>query len=260
MNTGSAPITYSCTALVGTNKAGILRKNEDGYYPMVVGALNIENNCGDYYPYEAGRRVIEECPEFLRRIRTGQCRSELGHPKMVPGQTMDQFIARNLYIDPANVSSHFEKVWLLANTADNHGNGTVLTMANVCPSGPHGPALDKQINNPKENVAFSIRCFSSDVLVGFRKVKHIRKIVCYDQVNEPGVSIATKFNAPTLEHLNDILITPEIVAEILANRSKMDNMGIEHEVVIEARHLEQVLGAARGSIASVKPTRVFRTW
>lgn len=258
MNTSNA-ITYSCTALVGSNKAGVLKKNEEGYYPMVVGALNVENNCGDYYPLAAGRDVIEKCPEFLRRIRAGQCRSELGHPKKLPGMTNDEFIARNLYIDPANVSSHFEKVWLLAGVADNSGNGTVLTMANVCPSGPHGPALEKQILNPKENVAFSIRCFSEDIFMGFKKVKHIRKIVCYDQVNEPGVALATKYNAPTLEHLSDVLITPEIVREILANRNKMDNMGLEHDIIVEARHLEQVLGVARGTIAA-KPSRVFRSW
>ena len=39
-------VKYSCTSLAGVNKVGNLKKTEDGYYPLVVGALDVFNSAG----------------------------------------------------------------------------------------------------------------------------------------------------------------------------------------------------------------------
>ena len=48
--------TYSCTALLGTNKAGVLKPDAEGYYTVVLGALNFYNSAGDFYPYESAKK------------------------------------------------------------------------------------------------------------------------------------------------------------------------------------------------------------
>ena len=42
--------TFSCTSLMGTNKAGVLKPDENGYYTVVLGALDVYNSAGDFYP------------------------------------------------------------------------------------------------------------------------------------------------------------------------------------------------------------------
>jgi outer membrane protein assembly factor BamD len=52
-------VRFACTSLVGTNKTGMLRKDADGYYEVVVGALNVFNSAGEYYVYEKARQLFE---------------------------------------------------------------------------------------------------------------------------------------------------------------------------------------------------------
>ena len=58
VNAGAAH--YACTALVGTNKTGKLPKDENGYYTVIPGALDVFNGNGAYYPFETGKHIFEE--------------------------------------------------------------------------------------------------------------------------------------------------------------------------------------------------------
>jgi len=47
-----------------------------------------------------------------------------------------------------------------------------------------------------------------------RMEKHIRSIITWDHVNEPGIRLATKYHTPTLEAYardDDLVITPEVL-------------------------------------------------
>lgn len=207
MNIGIAPnITFACTRLYNTNKVGDLKKNADGYYVMVVGALNMFNSAGMYYDFKAAEHFFKSSSALMRRIEGGNLRGESGHPEYVSGMSNQEYFARLLRIDPKRVVCHFASLTLNFNDyKDEKGRPIVAIIAEVCPSGELGHVLEKQLANPRENVSFSIRSFTDDKLVGGIVTRYIKNIVTFDYVLEPGMSVAEKFNKtnPALEAYSD---------------------------------------------------------
>jgi hypothetical protein len=197
--------TYGCTALAGTNKAGILKPDENGYYRMVLGALNVFNSSGQYWPYDdQAKEVFAQSGSLMRRINAGTLRGEYGHPRRLPGMTDNQYISRILDIYEPNVSHHISEITIDYNSVvDKMGRKVLAITGLVKPQGPRGPDLLASINNPKENVCFSIRSLTDDRVMGQVVNKSIRALVTWDYVNEPGLAIATKWNNPSLESLED---------------------------------------------------------
>jgi hypothetical protein len=60
-------------------------------------------------------------------------------------------------------------------------------------------------------VCFSVRSLTDDKIEGGRLVKHIRTIVTWDYVNEPGIDIARKWNSPSLESFEEVEFTRDHV-------------------------------------------------
>ena len=102
--------TFACTALLGTNKVGELKKTDDGYYIVVLGALDVFNSAGAYYPYDSAKDVFKESSSLMRRVANGALRGEYGHPKRQPNQSLREFVDRVLQIDEKNVAFHVRKV------------------------------------------------------------------------------------------------------------------------------------------------------
>lgn len=192
-------VFFSCTSLQGTNKVGKLRQLDNGYYRMVVGALNMFNSAGQFYTYEQSKAVFSESSAFMRRVRRGALRGEYGHPRQ--GNMSDEMFARRvLDIDEKSVCCHHRNIELVFDEmTDDRGNPVIAIYSEVAPDGPYGPALAKQLENPSENVCFSIRAFTKDYKVMGVKNRDLRSVVTFDYVNEPGMSIAEKFKNPALE-------------------------------------------------------------
>lgn len=224
-------ITFTCTRLVGTNKIGTLKKDERGYYPVVVGALNMFNSAGLYYRLDAAREIFEsQSSEFVRRTDRGALRGEYGHPRMLPGMTPQQYFQRLNQLWESQISHHFRRVYLDFNSIkDDRGQQVVGIMAEMCPNGPLGHVLEKQMQNPDENVCFSIRSFADDIPSGGVIQRHIRKVVTFDYVNEPGMHVAEKYRAPALEGIDDVAFTRGQVETAVRNMSavQMAGLGIE---------------------------------
>ena len=203
--------TYTCTALVGTNKVGILKPDTDGYYHLCVGALNSYNSIGAYYPLDTAKHAFESSGSLMRRIQTGNCKGEVGHPKRLPGQSYQQYLQRVLSIEETQVCCHFKEITLEHNGyKDKEGRPVVAIMGQVRPTGPHGDALARALENKHENVCFSLRSLSMDHFDQTGTlIKNIRTIVTFDWVTEPGISTAMKWNAPGLESLEEMSFTPE---------------------------------------------------
>lgn len=204
-------ITFTCTRLAGTNKVGDLKKNERGYYPMVVGALNMFNSAGMYYQASGSvKAFFEESSALMRRVSNGALRGEYGHPRQEIGMTVQQYFARLLAIYEKNTCCHFASLSLDFTTyKDAQNRPIVAIIAEVAPSGPFGYVLEKQLQNPSENVCFSVRSFTDDRLERGVINRYIKTIVTFDYVNEPGMSVADKFNAqnPALESLEETTFT-----------------------------------------------------
>lgn len=204
--------TYHCTALVGSNKTGSLKPDEDGYYTLCIGALNAFNNTGAFYPGERAKALFEESGSLMRRIRNGNCKGETGHPKKLPGQSMQEYLQRILQIEETRVCCHFKDIWLQEDMKDGDGRTIIGIIAKVKPSGPMGHALKESIENPHENVCFSIRSLTHDTAspAGYLQ-KELRNIITFDLVTEPGLSGSVKWNSPALESMiNDIITYDDI--------------------------------------------------
>lgn len=234
-------IQFSCSALNGTGKQGVLPKDSDGYYTIPVGALNVFNSVGDYYPYEAAKNLFENSSSLMRRVSTGTLKGELGHPKPLPGQSLESYTTRVLTIEETNVCAHFSKIWIdFDNVRDSTGKPVIAILAKVAPSGPHSQALQSSLDNRKEDVCFSIRSFTEDVPMGGVKHRMLRNIVTWDCVTEPGLSVARKYNSPTLESYQDSVIDESAIVGAYKSMIK-PGISMESSAALGA-DLLQVLG------------------
>lgn len=237
MNSNAA--VYSLTALKGTNKAGTMRPDAEGYYTVVVGSLNAYNSWGAFYSLEPARKFFDESNAFQRRIANGALYGELGHPRKTPNMSMQDFINRILDVDEKNICCHFRKIWLAPGTTpDEQGRPVTVIMAEVKPWGPHAQVLADAFENSAQNVCFSIRSLTEDSIVNGTTIKALRTIVCFDFVLEPGMSLAKKWHSPALENLNESLsqtyrFTEELVRE---TTEQLSSLGLE-----SSRNIQQVI-------------------
>lgn len=240
--------TYECLALAGTNKTGALKPDDDGYYTLVLGAINVFNYSGAFYNAPKAVRNIFESPTsiFKRTIESGNCKAEMGHPMPEPGQTKASYLQRLKNIDLTNVCAHIRKVYLVEN-ADK----SITIMGELKPSGPHGDDLKASLENKHENVCFSIRSISNDTIsVQGQLTKQIKTVYTFDRVNEPGIDRATKWNAPALESLSEITFTPDDL--MVDELSTTATNGVSLEAQENATELCKILGWDKPEVVSSK--------
>jgi hypothetical protein len=228
-------VRFSCTALKGTNKQGILPADQDGYYTMPIGGLNVFNSAGDYYPYEAAKELFTGSSALMRRVKAGCLKGEYGHPSMLPGQSLESFAQRVMKVDEKNVCVHYSEIWLDFDTMrDESGRPIIAMMGKLKPSGPYGPALQASLENKKEDVCFSIRAFTEDVRINGIKHRQLKEIVTVDgSVTEPGISFARKYKAPALESFSDTIFSKENIEKTIA--PALENISMESDESIGLR-------------------------
>lgn len=233
-------IRFGFTALNGTNKVGIIKPDERGYYKVVLGGLDVYNSANQFYPYEPAKELFMESSQLMRRVGNAALRGEYGHPKMQPGQSMDSFAQRILSIYEECVSHHIASIELdFDNYKDKDGRRIIAIIGMVKPCGPHGPALAASFENPDETVCFSIRAFTRDEHRGRTCQRILRNIVTWDYVNEPGISIANKFASPALEEFAETMFTKKHFERALI----MPSHGIAQESIrLNAAELFHSLG------------------
>lgn len=256
-----ARTTYQCTALAGTTKTGKISADADGYYTVVLGALDFFNSAGDFYVYEPAKELFESSSSLMRRVSSGALRGEYGHPRFVPGMTNRDFLMRVMDVNEQCVSHHIKDVWIDSNSVtDKDGRKCIAIMGRVKPCGPYGEQLAAQFENPNENVCFSIRSLTEDIVdANGTTIKTLREIITWDYVNEPGIHVANKYSAPSLE----ALITRHITTDnLIAARDHMRKSGMGLESAAYG-NLESAIGAlstsrfekrASGIIAPKQPT------
>ena len=246
-------IRFTCQSLVGTDKKGIIPMDANGYYDMVIGGMNILNSAGQYYDYQSAKSLFENSSSFMRRVQRGALRGECGHPRQFPGQSMDSYMSRILDIDESNVCVHYSEVYLDFDHFKNpDGSAVVAIRAKLRPSGPKAQFLKDAIDNPKENVCFSIRSFTENNYYKGRINKTLKTIVTFDYVNEPGIHIAEKYKAPNLESLVDLAVSQEQLTVVFECRQTL-HLGNESAILTK-----QELFDAFGWVE--KPQSRLRQW
>lgn len=197
-------VRFACTSLAGVNKVGSLKKDDNGYYEIVVGALNVYNSAGQLYVFKEAEHLFKESSQLMRRVQRGALRGEYGHPKLMPGMKAEDFAYRCLSIYEENVCCHHKEITLDFNRVkDDAGRPVIAIISKVLPNGPLGHVLEKQLQNPDENVCFSIRAFTDDFRERGVTKRVLKTIVTWDYVNEPGIAQAEKFKSPALEEFHE---------------------------------------------------------
>lgn len=238
-------IRYRCTALVGTNKKGVLKPIDGGYYRMTVGGFNIHNANGVYYALGNVQKLFESPnSDFRRRIKAGCLKGENGHPNR-GSMSKSEFFSRLNRIDEGNIAVHFRDLYLdYDNYKSESGFPQVGVIAELTPSGTHGPALQKSLDNPHEEVCFSVRSACEEVEEAGKIVRYTLDVVTYDWVVEGGVGIARKYYSMGLEDINgDLIVTPAVMEVALENAKMLS--GLESAEVHKLMSLQENVGWAK---------------
>jgi hypothetical protein len=223
-----AIVKYTATKLKASGKTGTLKPDENGYYTVVLGGLNMMNSSGEYYDADGARQLFDSSGVFQRRITDGNLKGELGHPKVPPGVKISDYMNRLMRVEETNVSHHISEVWLDENFGKNNPNTNnpklVAILGKIKPSGPMGKYLKESLDNPGENVCFSIRAITRDYML--RGVNHrvLESILTWDTVVEPGLAGSNKFNSPacesfSLESSDNIVLSKLTLESIINDRS-----------------------------------------
>ena len=197
-------IVFSYVRTGAENKQ--IKKYDKGYYFITLGAFNAYNRSGAFYLMDGVRDLVENKSSSLnRRIRDGYLKGEAGHPNYETGMSKVEFYERNLKIEQTRISLHIRDI-VFTDTKTPCGmpgkGNIVLVQAWLKPDGPMGDALKKSLDDPEQNVAFSIRCFTKDEMVNGTVIKQVVQIVTWDWVVEPGMKMANKFDTLNLESLD----------------------------------------------------------
>jgi hypothetical protein len=219
-------LKYACSALVGTNKEGIIKPDANGYYRLCIGALNIYNSAGIWYDYEASKHLFDNSASFMRRMSAGNLYSEEDHPQWPIGGKFEDYVARIKRIDPKNICAHIRDIEIVPGEIIA-GKQVMLIYASVKPDRERGHLLKAALDNPDQNVCFSIRALCDDQYIGGRVVRTLTDVVTFDWVVEPGISKAHKYNSPALEAHSDIAIPVEAVMNVINTATAHRGYGLE---------------------------------
>lgn len=206
--------SYASVALPTPGKKGILKKLDNDYYEIIVGAFGAFGNGGWLYDERTAIDYFNNNPEFLELLRNRRMRSEWGHPVREPGMSDMEWLQRIHTIHEPNWSSHIRALHLSSNTVrDEKGRSVVAIIAEVTPCGPHAESFRRCLENPDEDMNYSVRSFARK---DFRtQRKHISKIITFDSVWNPGIKSISKFNTPSLESSQLSIESSERVSDVL---------------------------------------------
>lgn len=218
-----AIIEYASTKLKNLGKEGKITCDPDGYYEIVIGAFNVYNSAGEYYTYQGVSSLFEQNSLFQRRVKGGNLKGELGHPKRLPGQSDDSYIDRMFIVEEKSEAVHYRKISLdtdygKKNPHLNNPN-LVAVIAELRPSGPYAASLKDALENKWQNVCFSLRGFTKDCLMYGEVHRTLESIVTWDVVIEPGLSMATKWDSPSLESAEVTGVSSKSLERLIKQKS-----------------------------------------
>ena len=181
----------------------VLEQDDRGYSKLALGAFNVFNSAGAFYTMNGIEDIFKDkSSSLLRRLSRGMLKSETGHPKFEPGMTQDMFFSRVGRIEETKVCAHIRDLELVYTKDDSEfpGSPMVIVYGWIKPTGPFADALQKALDNPDENIAFSIRSYTKDYTKpNGITYKDILQIHTWDWVTEPGIFGASKWRTLGVE-------------------------------------------------------------
>lgn len=219
-------VHFSATKIRDLGKKGEFKPDADGYYTVVVGGMEVVNSAGQFYSGINAKELFANNALFMRRVQAGNLKAEEGHPIQEPGMNDEAYVDRALEIRETLVCAHFKEVWLDFDFGKKNPHlnapNMIAIMAKVRPTGPYAASLQSAIDNPHENLCFSIRCFTKWEYINGKRVKVIDEIITFDRVTEPGIKGANKWDSPAFESASlypETLVSPQLLTEALSEKS-----------------------------------------
>lgn len=253
--TQAQKVSMGCTMLVGTNKVGQLTPDADGYYTVVLGAYGAYNSAGMFYDLASAMPLFQPGSALMRRLEKGVLRGEYKHPVKTPGMSDQDFIQRIRQIDEDRIAIHIRRLTTQAGHTDEQGRPITVVIGEIRPSGPYAQVVKDALDNPHENVYFSVRSLTMDDTI--RGVKYTREIICWDYVNEGGIFNAQKYRSPALESFDEVTLTPTTLWA-LEDRARNEPHGME-SAGLGYSELATMLGWSRDERPSIQKG-VFDRW
>jgi len=185
-------------------------KDESGYYKVYLGAFNTYNHAGIYYRCPLSFLDFLQSDKSIlgRRLRNGILRAEYKHPDYSVFNNLDprtkalKIKQRTIEINLDRVCAHIKTVNF--HVLDKKENGwdlpIIIVEGWVKPAGPFKKELQEALENPNENTTFSVRSLVRERVVGSTLVRDLVDISTWDYVFEPGIKIASQWNAAGIEH------------------------------------------------------------
>ena len=159
MNTLPAELKFSCSALSNYNGHDLKasKPDENGCYEVVLGCVGAPTRAGVIYDETSLINAMRDpTSRFNICLSDGILFGEWGHPDIyLPDGKQD--MRRLLKIDESKQSHLFTKIWIDDKPINMHGNNAFPIRAKVKPCGPYGAYLEKSLQDPNINTAFSIR-------------------------------------------------------------------------------------------------------
>ena len=194
---GTVKMLLSMDAALGVNRTKDLEYDEDGYCKVVLSVLDIPNSVGLPYASKPFISVLNNSEGFRRRVLNGQCYGENGHPKPF-GMTKMEFFERCQMIEETRHMFHIKDIpYPEVFTDVKTGKRLLGIMGWIKPSGAYGEVLQKQLDNPNENVGFSLRGIAPVNPATMQK--ELRSLVTWDRVTEVGLPGSWILNTRTKE-------------------------------------------------------------
>lgn len=253
-------VSFVATALLGTNKVGDLKADADGYYEVVLGGFETDNEHGDHYSFEKQTQdLFEESSQLMRQIKAGNLFGEYGHPKRNPGETILEFLKRCILVSEKHQSHHIRKVSINdRDVKDKTGKSIVAVLGEIKPLGPYASSLNDILKTRSANCCFSVRAQTDDVdLPNGREKRSVRSIITWDYVGDPGVATSTKFHAPKLESFHDEFVDYSVLAKL---RSEIATGSIKMESASGNRVIEELLRDHRADFYGSTRAPRSRNW
>lgn len=200
------------------NRNKDIKKDENGDYLVIVGAVNHFTAGGELYVAEEVKEKFAENSILMERCKNDLLEIEDEHPTWEPSMSKAQWFERLYSYDKAKVAGKITKLWL--EETDEYAPGTdlkiILIWAAIRPftDRPKGLLLKRDLENPDKNVAFSIRSIIYQETFNLTPVCKIKDIITFDWVSSPGISKAHKYYTAGMLSQGRILADLNIEADV----------------------------------------------
>lgn len=190
--------SYGNLALINTGKSGSLKKLDNGYHELLLGAIGAVGNGGWVYDEKGCEAYLTRNADFLERLKRGQMKMEWGHPVREPGMSDAVWLARIHTILESNTCAHIRAIHLSRDTLkDKNGRPLVAIVGEIAPWGKQAGEFRMMLENPHGDVNSSVRSFTDNNSRTGRKI--FTNVITWDHVTSPGIKETTKYNTPSME-------------------------------------------------------------